>query len=111
MRSGPWSSVKFLVLSTWVPALWSPLNGVTEPAQPALTAAASGGLDVALVPRKPKWRIWNLDHEEVELRFRRQPLDLHIHDLDGPLRFDSDIRCGVRQTANRRRPGRAHHLE
>src|SRR6266566_7575910 len=43
-RKGPMSSAKLLVLSTWMPAVWSPLNGVTVFAHPA-AAASSGELN------------------------------------------------------------------
>lgn len=39
LRSGPESAGKLAVLSTWMPALCVPLNGVTVLAQPALAAA------------------------------------------------------------------------
>ena len=48
-RSGPWSLGKFWLLRTWMPALCSPLNGVTVAGQPAL-AASFGELN-----HRPRW--------------------------------------------------------
>lgn len=48
-RSGPWSSGNWAVLSTWTPALCSPLNGVVAPGHPA-RAASAGKLN-----HKPRW--------------------------------------------------------
>ena len=39
-NSGPCKSGKLRVLRTWMPALCSPLKGVTSPGQPALAASA-----------------------------------------------------------------------
>ena len=38
LRRGPFRSEKFWVLSAWIPASWSPSNGVTVPEQPAFLA-------------------------------------------------------------------------
>ena len=43
------------------------------------------GLDVTLIPRQAKGRIGDLDHEEIELRVRRQPTHVHVHMLDRSL--------------------------
>jgi hypothetical protein len=37
-RKGPLASAKLLVFKTWMPASWSPSNGVTVPGHPAVTA-------------------------------------------------------------------------
>src|SRR6476469_2409059 len=50
--SGPWASRKLRVLSTWIPAVWSPLNGVTVAGQPAAWASA-GELN-----HRPTWKVW-----------------------------------------------------
>lgn len=38
-RSGPWSSWNWRVLSAWMPAVWSPLNGVVVFGHPAALAS------------------------------------------------------------------------
>src|SRR5215468_5875232 len=35
-------------------------------------------LDVALIPGQAERRIWKLDHKEIELRIRWQPLHINI---------------------------------
>src|SRR5689334_6400920 len=49
--SGPSPSGKLLVFSTCMPAVWSPLNGVTVDGQPALLAS-SGELN-----QSPRWNV------------------------------------------------------
>ncbi|MDT5043600.1 MAG: phospholipase/carboxylesterase [Actinoplanes sp.] len=49
--SGPFRSAKLRVLMAWIPAVCSPLNGVTVAGQPALTASA-GELN-----QKPTWKV------------------------------------------------------
>src|SRR5262249_42668741 len=51
-RKGPWSFAKLLVFRTWVPALWSPLKGVTVAGHPAATASADA------LNQSPRWNVW-----------------------------------------------------
>ena len=48
-RSGPWSFRNWRVLNAWMPAVWSPLNGVIVLGQPA-AAASLGELN-----HSPRW--------------------------------------------------------
>src|SRR5215216_5668098 len=41
LRSGPFNASKLRVLSACIPAVWSPLNGVTLPGHPAASAASA----------------------------------------------------------------------
>jgi hypothetical protein len=49
LNNGPCVSLNWLVFRTWIPALCSPLKGVTPPGQPALTASF-GELN-----HRPRW--------------------------------------------------------
>ena len=77
-RSGPWSSAQLRVLSTWMPALWSPLNGVTVFGQPA-AAASSGELN-----HRPRWNVCTGAGRRIGARIRDR------------LIVDDRRRCGAR---------------
>src|SRR5882724_8649214 len=51
LSKGPLASGKLLVFKTWIPASWSPSNGVTVPGHPAVTACAGSANHI------PRWAI------------------------------------------------------
>src|SRR5215471_13351589 len=54
-------------------------------------------LDVALIPRQAKGRLWDLNHKEIEVRIRRQPTHVHVHHLDRPKGSDPHLSSRMQQ--------------
>src|ERR1700740_1584068 len=78
-----------------------------------MTDAQVVRLNIALVPRKAKWRLRYLDYKEIKVSVRGQTRYLNVHNFDWADVFDCHAPMRVRQKVGEPRVKSrvAHHAE